>query len=720
MGRRQRGPKDAPRLLHQPRDNVTNVCIPHGPAVSRPSTPADDSFRRYESLRAALDLIDQGLTLIDSDLRFVAWNKTFLRLLDFPPEMGYVGAPFDSFMRYNALRGEYGGDDPQHYVDERVRSARAFLPHEFERTRPNGTVLHVRGVPVPGHGFVTLYSDITAQKHAQAQIREHTALLETRVAERTGALRRSEAQMRLITDSIPALIAYFDHQRVYRFINRGYHDWFGLDPTQPGSASAQDCLGTSTYAGIRHHVDRALAGQAATYEYETTIVGDRRVVARTTLIPEVSADGQVVGCFELTFDITEQRRAQEMLVQAQKMEALGQLTGGLAHDFNNILTVILGNLGALKAARAGDPALAEFVDPAVDAAQRGAELIKALQSFSRTQPLEAQAVDVGALIAAAGRVVRRSLPDSLQLDIAAGAAPLWAWIDADRLHGALLNLILNARDATPDHFTTPGRTLDRTPDRTPGCTPGCITVQASAHQLDALQAAALQIEPGPCVCIAVSDNGCGMDAATQARVFEPFFTTKPAGQGTGLGLAMVYGFIKQSGGAISIRSAPGQGTTVTLWLPAAELPSELPLPLLSPIEAIADEAIADQGLALLVEDDAQVRGVVRRWLVELGFAVIEADSGREAMQILDHTPGIALLLSDVVMPGDIDGRLLAAHALVRSGVPQVVLMSGHAPGPGQTSPVPMLAKPFTRQQLATLLATPLTSLRATPPDQAGA
>jgi signal transduction histidine kinase/CheY-like chemotaxis protein len=645
-----------------------------------PASPSDDRFRRYESLRAALDLIDQGLTLIDQDLRFVAWNKTFLRLLDFPPEMGYVGAPFESFMRFNAERGEYGIGDPQAYVDERMRAARAFTPHEFERTRPNGMVLRVRGVPVPGHGFVTLYSDITAQRDAERQIREHNTLLETRVAERTAELRRSEAQMRLITDSIPALVGYFDRDRVYRFINRGYHDWFGLDTANPGAVSAKNYLGAGTYASIRHNVSRAMAGEAVTFEYETAVVGGRRVIARTTLIPEIGGDATVAGCFELTFDITEQRRAQEMLVKAQKMEALGQLTGGLAHDFNNMLTVIIGNLSALTDARAGDAAVAEFVEPAVDAARRGAELIKALLSFSRQQPLEAQAADVAPLIAAVGRLVRRSLPESLQLDIDAGDTPLWAWVDTQQLQNALLNLILNARDATPAQG-------------------GRIGVHVSAHTLDAAAAAALQVEPGSYVRIEVSDNGSGMDAQTLARMFEPFFTTKRPGLGTGLGMAIVYGFVKQSGGATSVRSTLGEGTTVSLWLPASEVCIDPPLP----TDLAHDETHGDQGLALLVEDDAEVRKVVRRLLLELGFAVIEAENGSEAMQILDQTPGIALLLSDVVMPGGIDGRMLAAHARDRRGVPQVVLMSGYAPDLGQPSDLPMLAKPFTRMQLAALL-----------------
>jgi PAS domain S-box-containing protein len=641
----------------------------------------NERFRRYESLRAALDLIDQGLTLIDHDLRFVAWNKTFIRLLDFPPEMAYVGAPFESFMRYNAGRGEYGSGDPQPYIDERMRAAREFTAHEFERTRPDGTVLRVRGIPVPGHGFVTIYSDVTAQRDAERQIRDHNTMLESRVAERTAELRRSEAQMRLITDSIPALIAYFDRDRVYRYINRGYHDWFGLDTANPGAVQAQEYLDAGTYPRIHDHVSRALAGEAVNFEYETAILGGRRVMARTTLIPEIAGDGTVAGCFELTFDITEQKRAHELLVKSQKMEALGQLTGGLAHDFN-ILTVIIGNLGALREARGGDAVVAEFVEPAVDAARRGAELIKALMSFSHKQPLESLAADIAPLIGAVGRMVRRSLPETLQLDIDAGQTPLWSWIDADQLQNALLNLVFNARDALPAE--------------------GRIGVQASAQVLDAAGAAALQIPPGNYVRIEVSDNGSGMDANTLERMFEPFFTTKQPGRGTGLGMAMVYGFVKQSGGATRVRSTLGQGTTVALWLPAAEVFNELQ----PETDAVPDVASADQGLALLVEDDQAVRRVVRRTLLELGFAVIEAENGVEAMQILDQTADIALLLSDVVMPGGIDGRELAAYARERRGVPRVVLMTGHAPDRWQPTGVPMLAKPFTKPQLAALLDKP--------------
>lgn len=683
-----------------------------------PDAAADDRLKRYESLQAALDLIDQGFTLIDQDLRLLAWNQAFLQLLDFPAELASPGCAFEDFIRHNAQRGEYGPGDAEQQIAERITAARRLEPHEFERTRPNGQVIQVRGVPVPGVGFITLYSDITAQRRAERQAQEQAAELERRVAERTSELQLSEAQMRLITDNLPALIAYFDHRKAYRYINRGYQDWFGLDPRRPDAVSARQYLGDATYDAIRHNVARAFAGEPVSYEYETRCIDGRLRTARTTLIPEKSDDGAVIGCFELTFDVSELRRTQQQLAQAEKMEALGQLTGGLAHDFNNMLTVILGNLGALRERRSGDETLTEFVDPALAAARRGAELIRALLGFARRQPLQAEATDVGALAGSVVKLLRRSLAEGLLLEvdagegdgIAAGERARRAWADPSQLQDALVNLILNARDAQAHRVTVRAR-----PQRLPlAADPGGRNGTFGAPMMD------WQARAGEYIRIDVADDGHGMDAATRARVFEPFFTTKRPGSGTGLGMSMVYGFVRQSGGAIDIASERGHGCTVSIWLPVAPgEPAE---------EALADGAreeapgrqsgqVPEQSLALLVEDDAEVRRVVRRSLVELGFAVVEAENGAEAVQILDQIPQIALLLSDVVMPGGVDGRAVARHALARK-VPRVALMSGYAPGEGSdasalgagigtgaggSDEVPMLAKPFTPRQLADFL-----------------
>ena len=660
-------------------------------------------IQRLELLQAGLDMIDQGFTLVDEQLQLVAWNQAFLDLLEFPAAMAYVGAPFESFMAFNAERGEYGDGDTGPLITARLQAARSSEPHEFERVRPNGTVLRVRGMPVPGHGFVTLYSDITEHKRQQRLINDQTALLEARVQERTLALsainqelrqtladndkmarslRQSEARMRLITDSIPALIAYFDRNRNYHYVNRGYHDWFGLDTDRPQHISAKAFLGAETYAHIKPNIGKALAGNAVTFEYDVLALQDRdnrNKIARTTLIPEIDPDGSVIGCFELTFDISDERRSQAMLAQAQKMEAVGQLTGGLAHDFNNILTVILGNLTALSEQASVAPLLNEYIGPAIDAAHRGSELINGLLRLSRKQPLEPELVDVNAQLLHVERLVRRTLPSELTLEIQTLPTPLMVRMNPNQFQNAVLNLILNARDAS--HAK------------------GRIVVHCNPLALDPAAAFQWHLPAGDYAQVQVRDFGCGMDETTRSRAFEPFFTTKAVGQGSGLGLSMVYGFVRQSAGAIHIDSAPDQGTCFNLLLPSVSA-VHVPAPLSHSAPAPAP---ASQGLSLLVEDDAGVRQLVRRHLLELGYSVIEAENGVEAIDILQRVPDIGVLVADIVMPGGVDGREVARQALARGDIPKVVLMSGFAPETGDTLPIPLLAKPFSKAELAAAL-----------------
>jgi signal transduction histidine kinase/CheY-like chemotaxis protein len=645
-----------------------------------PSPDAHAPLARYLTLQAGLDLLDRGLSIFDRDLKLVAWNRAYLKLLDFPESMGYVGAPFESFIDYNAQRGDYGPGNAAALVAERVAAARAFRAHEIERTRPNGQVLRIRGEPVPGHGFVTLYSDVTAERQAEATIRAHTGQLEARVAERTAELQRSEQRVRLVMDSIPALVGFFDAGRTYRYLNRAYQEWFRVDTSVPARVSARDFLGDAVYAGLRPRVLRALRGLSQSFEYELqTAQGERRVV-RTSLVPERASDGSVSGCFELTFDITEERRAQVLLARAHKLESLTHLTGGLAHDFNNILTVVIGNLDALARSQPEDAATQEYVLPALGAARRGADLVKGLMSFARRQPLEAHSVSVGALLATVAGLVRRVLPESLQLEIDAGSEPLWTWIDPTLLEQALINMVLNARDACEAQGPA-----------------ARICLRACATRIDAAAAVPLQLSPGDAIRIDVQDNGSGMDAHTLAHLFEPFFTTKRGGRGTGLGMAVVYGFIKQSGGAVDVRSAPGEGTTVSVWLPAAQAPAEAP----RQARPAVRPAPRQRGLALLVDDDAQVRRVVRRNLLELGYVVLEAERLAEAQKLLAATPDIALVLTDLVMAGPLDGVRLARAARDGHYAKAVVIMTGNVPDDWpRDAGSPLLRKPFTTEQLA--------------------
>ncbi|MBI3145586.1 MAG: PAS-domain containing protein, partial [Pseudogulbenkiania sp.] len=401
------------------------------------STPTHDeegftaALERHELLHAGLDLIDQGLTVFDADLRLVAWNQAFLDLLDFPEQIARIGTPFEAFIRYNAERGEYGPGDIEQLVAERVAVARQFLAHTLERVRPDGRILKIHGVPLPGKGFISIYTDISTQRNYERLIENENAELDRRVRERTAELeganaglrkakanldlvaadlRLSEARLRLITDTVPAFIAYIDRHLVYRFANKGYADWTGRTKETVVGQTVETVMGSELFQTLQPHLRRAQAGQRVGYEYSRVRPDGRTVYARSTLVPEIGADGQVMGFFSLSLDITEQVLAQNALLRAQKMEAVGELAGGLAHDFNNLLTVVLGNLAALQEKHVHATALMEYVDPAIQAARRGVEVIRQLLTFSRQQPLEPQSIEVGRLVLNLTRLLRSSLP----------------------------------------------------------------------------------------------------------------------------------------------------------------------------------------------------------------------------------------------------------------------------------------------------------------------
>lgn len=673
------------------------------PVQAHPPLPAAES--RCEALQAALDRIEQGIVLVDQDLKLVVWNQSFLRLFDFPPEMAYPGAPFESFIRCNALRGEYGPGDPEAQTAERVAMARSLQEYHLERMRPNGSLLSVRGLTVPGRGLITFYSDVTESRHREALIREQNALLEARVAERTTellqtnahlrqalerneaialSLVRSEGRMRLITDSIPALLAYFGHDRHYHYVNRGYRDWFGVDPSRPETIKARSFLGEDTYSRIRPYVMQAVKGAAVSFEYEVQTVHRGQRIARTSLIPETSPEGEVVGCFELTFDVTDERLAHDRMAQAQKMEALGLLTGGLAHDFNNILAVVQGNLTALAEIPALQPYRNDYLKPALDAALRGSHLIRGLLSFARKHPLSSRVEDLNLCLASTATLLRGVLPDSLSLVTEPWPQPLIVRLDPNQLQDALLNLALNARDATGGK--------------------GRITIRCRLATLEAAAAAKLGLAAGQYAQLSVADDGCGMDQQTMDRVFEPFFSTKAPGQGSGMGMAMVYGFVQQSAGAIELRSQVEQGTTVSIFFPLHEVESTSAGLADAPELAAEIPSEGRRGLALLVEDDPGLRQLLRRELLDIGYSVIEAENGAEAIDLIDHTPGIELLLSDVVMPGAIDGLGVVAHARAQGAIPRIVLMSAFVPNRALAADVPLLQKPFSRAELLQALA----------------
>ncbi len=350
-------------------------------------------------------------------------------------------------------------------------------------------------------------------------------------------------------------------------------------------------------------------------------------------------------------DITAERDREEQLRQSQKMEVVGQLTGGVAHDFNNLLTIIMGSLELLQRGLAGaDPRTIRRADSAMDAAKRAATLTHRLLAFSRRQPLEPKSLDANRLLAGMSDMLHRTLGETVAVEII-GAAGLWpALADANQLENAVLNLAVNARDAMPGG--------------------GHLSIETQNTYLDDGYAAAhVDVEAGQYVMIAVTDTGQGMSREIQAKVFEPFFTTKPQGQGTGLGLAQVYGFIKQSGGHISVYSEPGEGTCVKLYLPRLRGAAPAGEP---EHELVLEEHPGNGERVLVVEDEAGVRNFTAEVLAELGYEVLTASDASSALTQFESVPGIKMLFTDVVLSGGLNGRQLADAVLRRR--PDVIVL----------------------------------------------
>ena len=390
-------------------------------------------------------------------------------------------------------------------------------------------------------------------------------------------------------------------------------------------------------------------------------------------------------------DVTQRRKLEAQLRQANRLEAVGRLTGGIAHDFNNLLTVILGNADALERMLAGNAQARELAGLTRAAAERGSELTNRLLSFSRQQTLNIQPADVETLVTAAQALIARTIGDKIEIRVVHGEALWHAFTAAAQMESALLNLAINARDAMPEG--------------------GVITIETRNVSRDDPEILRLQVPddtgqlpaPEDYVLVSVSDTGTGMDEETRSRAFEPFFTTKDVGKGSGLGLSMVYGFVRQLRGLIRIDSEPGKGTTVRLYLPRAP-------------QAVATQPeggrysrpmVGGNEKILLVEDNDLVREQCAIQLKRLGYHVLTAEDGEQALAILDREEGIRLLFSDVSLPKGLNGPDLAAKARVRlPGLP-VLLSSGYTGGKIKTdnlgARVAVLTKPYYQDQLAAVI-----------------
>ncbi|MDA8231615.1 MAG: response regulator [Magnetospirillum sp.] len=499
------------------------------------------------------------------------------------------------------------------------------------------------------------------------------------------ALHHSIDVLRSTVSTLPVGVVAFGRDGRVKLWNHAAEAILGYTAAEIIDRNAPAAIFSSPAAGGGAAADvflRIVTGQPVKGEEVQCTRKDGTIVeASFSGAPMMDEHGRLRGAICVFEDIGQRKAIATQLQQAQKMEAVGQLTGGLAHDFNNILGVAIGNLDLLAADLKDRPQAAELAETALNALLRGAELTRALLAFSRRQPLQPALVNVAELLTVVARMLSRTLGEQIRVSLRA-EGDLWPVLaDAAQLEAAITNLAINARDAMPNG--------------------GWLSISARNTTLDqAYVSEATDVQPGDYLLIEISDTGTGMAPDVLARVFEPFFTTKAVGRGTGLGLSMVYGFIKQSGGHIKVYSELGHGTAVRLYLPRAGEK------LVAESEAQREKNVPKgTETVLLVEDNADVRRMVENQLTSLGYKVIAAEHGPAALSVLETGTPIDLLFTDVVMPEGMTGFELAEVARSHRPGLRVLITSGF---PGTTFHVPagmegaadFLSKPYRRQELA--------------------
>jgi len=537
------------------------------------------------------------------------------------------------------------------------------------------------------------------------------------------ALRHSQTELQLIINAMPVLIGYVDREERFRLNNSAYLDWYGLTPQELYGKTIREVLGDELYATRAEQIAAALAGKPCSFEAISPHRDGRPRKALMKYLPRYGADGAMNGFYIFVIDETERKqteealrnlnetleervnqrtqalaeanqrlqsemfereRAEDALRHAQKMEAVGQLTGGIAHDFNNMLTGIIGSLDLMQRyiADGRSAEIGRFTEAAVSSAKRAAALTHRLLAFSRRQSLNRKPLEPNQLVQSLHELFNHTKGEHIALKMRLTPGVWSVNTDASQLENALLNLVINARDAMPDG--------------------GELLIETANSYLDGSDISTLEpVKAGDYVMIGVSDNGAGMTPRVLAKAFDPFFTTKPIGQGTGLGLSMIYGFAQQSGGHLTLTSEPGKGTSVRLYLPRLH---SVPQPEAAPLSTgQAPYALAGESV-VLVEDDPAVRMLVLNVLHELGYAAHEAEDAKQALPLLESEIRVDLLVTDVGLPG-MNGRQLAEIARQHRPELKVLFMTGYAEKAAERQGfldpgMDLIAKPFSIEALA--------------------
>ena len=618
-------------------------------------------------LQDAIDSVADGFVICDAGGRQVVCNEGYRRLYryqtDFPWAAGHTR---EDILRQGLANGRYPdaiGHDQAWYEGWLRRNLN--VPSSMELPLADGRWLLVTEQRMRSGGIAALLVDITTLKQAQAALRDSEAGLErAQEIAKIGSWELNVATGEIVWS-----------KQLYRM--RGLPLTF-----KPTLANMTPRLHpTEAQRMLDWFADLAAGRQREPIEFRAMLPNGEERVAINEGRPVVDPDGVIRHVVGTAQDISERRLIERTLAQSQKMDALGQLTGGMAHDFNNMLGVIIGNLDLVKPLLGADALASDLCAEARDGAVRCADLIRRLLAFARRQALHSEQTDVNALISDVCRLLGRTLGEHITLTLEFDATLRPVKVDPAQLEAALINLATNARDAMPKGgqltFATHNATLD--------------AVYASQHA---------DVAAGDYALIEISDTGTGIPPDIITRIFDPFFTTKASGKGTGLGLSMTFGFVKQSGGHLSVYSELGRGTTFRLYLPRSD--SDEAAAVIAPG---SDVIVGGDETILVVEDNAQLRRTAERQLTELGYQVRLADGAQPALTLLSGTDAVDLLFTDIVMPGTLDGLDLTYQAMrLRPGL-KVLLTSGFPGGRGADqrmadSPYRLLGKPYSLMELA--------------------
>ncbi|MDG2296335.1 MAG: PAS-domain containing protein [Paracoccaceae bacterium] len=588
--------------------------------------------------RAGLNLIQQAMSIYDDKLQLVVCNRRFGEMFDLPSHLLTRGAKFKDTIQHLVEHGEYGNvGDIAKFVQEKIDTARAFEPHYVERVRANGQIISVEGAPLSQGGWVTVYTDITRIKRQENMLRGHSEELsgqllsyaeelatKNRQLEATNAaleqakreLTAIEARTRLTTEMMPAHIAHVDLDRRYTYSNRKLSSVMPERPSDIIGRTVAETLGAQAYAQLKGKLNRAFQGEANVFEFNDNL-SSRRI--RTALTPD-EKNSKIVGVYILSMDVTEETQARSALQQASKRQMAAQLTNGLAHDFSNLLTIIMGAQSRLDTLDL-HPDAQYLIDATKDAAARGGALLNTIADMTDTRKLNPEDTHIPTLFKRLTSLARSALPQNIELVIKNDMPSENYLLDNGMLQDSLLNLILNARDALAGS--------------------GKITLSAQEIKNTWIE-------------FTVTDTGPGFSQDALKNAMNPFYTTKGT-EGTGLGLSMVYDMAKLSGGEVILNNNYA-GARVVLRLPQRDV-IELTKP----------------GLILLVEDNPALRDNVRLMLTELGHAVVEANSAIEAQSLIKGLPEISLILCDLRLEGQETGVDLATN--LSSSAPPIIFMT---------------------------------------------